>query len=235
MKLQDYIAVLRKRWWVIALTACVAAVAAYGVSKLQPRIYTSQAVYLFIANQADNGLNITLRDTMNSYKESVQQPDVLEQISQNLHLDVSGERLLQDVDMQTLPDEQKLIIQVDNKLPDKAQQIADAVGTRVQEEVNRRNALFEGTSRIFVQPIQKARLPTAPSSPNTRINVLAGFILGLVLGLLLTFVLEFLDDTIKDSADVERFVGLTMLGAIPTVEARRETRTENREPRAKTA
>lgn len=235
MKLQDYVSVLRKRWWVIALTAVVAAVAAYGVSKLQPRIYRSQAVYLFIANQADNGLNITLRDTMNSYKESVQQPDVLEQISQELQLDVSGERLMQDVDMQALPDEQKLVIEVDNRLPDQAQRIADAVGRRVEGEVNRRNALFEGTSRIFVQPIQKARLPSAPYSPNTRINVLAGLILGLVLGLLLAFVLEFLDDTIKSSADVERFVGLTMLGAIPTVEARREARGERPEARPKAA
>jgi capsular polysaccharide biosynthesis protein len=220
MKLQDYIAVLRKRWWVIVLTACVAAVVAYGVSKLQPRIYTSQAVYLFIANQADNGLNITLRDTMNSYKESVQQPDVLEQISQQLQLDISGERLMEDVDMQALPDEQKLIIEVENRIPDQAQRIAEAIGQRVEEEVNRRNALFEGTSRIYVQPIQKARFPTGPSSPNTKINVLAGLILGLVVGLLLAFVLEFLDDTLKTSDDVERFVGLTMLGAIPTVEGR---------------
>lgn len=220
MKLQDYIAVLRKRWWVIVLTACVAAVVAYGVSKLQPRIYTSQAVYLFIANQADNGLNITLRDTMNSYKESVQQPDVLEQISQQLQLDISGERLMEDVDMQALPDEQKLIIEVENRIPDQAQRIAEAIGQRVEEEVNRRNALFEGTSRIYVQVIQKARYPTAPSSPQTKINVLAGLILGLVIGLLLAFVLEFLDDTLKTGEDVERFVGLTLLGAIPTVEGR---------------
>lgn len=220
MKLQDYIAVLRKRWWVIVLTACVAAVVAYGVSKLQPRIYTSQAVYLFIANQADNGLNITLRDTMNSYKESVQQPDVLEQISQQLQLDISGERLMEDVDMQALPDEQKLIIEVENRIPDQAQRIAEAIGQQVEQEVNRRNSLFEGTSRIYVQPIQKARYPTGTSSPNTKINVLAGLILGLVVGLLLAFVLEFLDDTLKTSDDVERFVGLTMLGAIPTVEGR---------------
>src|SRR5690606_15650364 len=96
----------------------------------------------------------------------------------------------------------------------------EAIGQRVEEEVNRRNALFEGTSRIYVQAIQKARYPTGPSSPNTRINVLAGLILGLVVGLLLAFVLEFLDDTLKTSDDVERSVGLTVLGAIPAVEGR---------------
>jgi capsular polysaccharide biosynthesis protein len=54
--------------------------------------------------------------------------------------------------------------------------------------------------------------------PNTRVNVLAGAILGLIVGLLLAFVLEYLDDTLKSSADVERFVGLTTLGAIPVAE-----------------
>lgn len=51
--------------------------------------------------------------------------------------------------------------------------------------------------------------------PNTRINVLAGAILGLIVGLLLAFVLEYLDDTLKSSIDVERFVNLPTLGAIP--------------------
>ena len=44
-------------------------------------------------------------------------------------------------------------------------------------------------------------------------------VLASVLGVLLAFVLDFLDDTLKSSADVERFVGLTTLGAIPTVES----------------
>jgi capsular polysaccharide biosynthesis protein len=48
--------------------------------------------------------------------------------------------------------------------------------------------------------------------------VLAGALLGLVLGILLAYVLEYLDDTLKNTGDVERFVGLTTLGAIPTVD-----------------
>lgn len=218
MKLQDYISVLTKRWWVIALTALVAVIVAYGVSKVTPKEYRAETTYLFTGSRLDNGLTITLQNTMNSYKESVLQPDPLEQISQDLHVDMSGEQLLQDVDMQALPDQQKMLIQVDNRIPEKAQQIANAVGKSLEAEVNRRNALFEGTDKINVQQIQQARLPAAPFRPNTRINVLAGAVLGLVLGLLLAFVLEFRDDTVKTSSDVERFVGLTMVGAIPTVE-----------------
>jgi len=216
MQLQDYIAVLTKRWWVIGLTVFAATVAAYGVSKLQPQIYRAQTVYLAIANRPDNGLNIVLRNTMNSYRELVLQPDALSQISRQLQLDVSGERLMQDVFVQPRPDDQKIVIEVDHAFQPQAMTIAGAVGQRLEEEVNRINAGLEGTDRINVTQIQSPRIISV--SPNTRINVLAGAILGLVVGVLLAFVLEFLDDTLKTSADVERFVGVTTLGSIPTVE-----------------
>jgi capsular polysaccharide biosynthesis protein len=216
MQLTDYVNVLIKRWWVVALTLLAAAVAAYGVSKLLPQTFRAQAVYLAFANQADNGLNIVLRNSMNSYRELVLQPDVLDQISQQLGLDVSGERWMEDVNIQPRPDEQKIVIEVDAPTLDQSMAMADAVGARIVAEVNRINATLEGTARINVQQIQRARLVSI--SPNTRVNVLAGALLGLIVGVLLVFVLEYLDDTLKSSADVERFVGLTTIGAIPTVE-----------------
>ncbi|PDV99113.1 YveK family protein [Candidatus Chloroploca asiatica] len=216
MQLRDYGLVLAKRWWVVVLTLVAAAVAAYGVSKLIPQTFRSQAVYLALANQADNGLNIVLRNSMNSYRELVMQPDVLDQISQEIGLDISGERWMRDVNIQPRPDEQKIIIEVDAPTLDQSMAMADAVGNRLVAEVNRINATLEGTARINVQRIQQARLTAI--QPNTRINVLAGALLGLMLGVLLAYVLEYLDDTLKSSSDVERFVGLTTLGAIPTVE-----------------
>lgn len=216
MQLRDYINVLIKRWWVIALTAFAAVVAAYGVSKLIPQTFRTQAVYLALANQADNGLNIVLRNSMNSYRELVLQPSVLDQISQQQGLDISGERWMADVNIQPRPDEQKIVIEVDAPRLDQSQMMADAVGERIVAEVNRINATLEGTARINVQRIQPARLIAI--QPNTRINMLAGAILGLIIGILLAYILEYLDDTLKNTVDVERFVGLTTLGAIPMSE-----------------
>jgi capsular polysaccharide biosynthesis protein len=123
---------------------------------------------------------------------------------------------MEDVNIQPRPDEQKIVIEVDAPTLDQSMAMADAVGARIVAEVNRINATLEGTARINVQQIQRARLVSI--SPNTRVNVLAGALLGLIVGVLLVFVLEYLDDTLKSSADVERFVGLTTIGAIPTVE-----------------
>lgn len=218
MPLQDYAAVLLKRWWVVAATCIVAALVAFGVSKLLPHTFRMQAVYLAVANRADNGLNIVLRNTMNSYSELVLQPDALEQISRQLQLDRSGEQLLRYVRVQPRPDEQKMVIEVDYPSAGQAQALAEAVGDRLEQEVSRLNASQEGTDRINVTRIQRARLVAI--QPNTRINVLAGLILGLVLGILLAYILEFLDDTLKSTADIERITGLSALGAIPAAEAR---------------
>ncbi|WP_298815713.1 YveK family protein [Chloroflexus sp.] len=216
MEIRDYVNVLVKRWWVIALTAIAAVASAYAISKLLPQTFRSQAVYLALANQADNGLNIVLRNSMNSYRELVMQPSVLDQISQQIGLDISGERLMEDVNIQPRPDEQKIVIEVDLPRLDQSQALADAVGERIVAEVNRINATLEGTARINVTRIQPARL--VEIRPNTRINMLAGAILGLVIGIVLAFALEYLDDTLKTSEDVERFVGLPTLGAIPLAE-----------------
>ena len=213
MPLRDYATVLLKRWWVIALAVLAATLAAYGVSKVIPKTYRSQAVYLALANQADNGLNIVLRNSMNSYRELVLQPDVLDQISQGIGLDISGEAWMQDVNIQPRPDEQKMIIEVDAPTLEQSMAMADAVGERIVAEVNRINATLEGTARINVQRIQQAR--QIAIQPNTRINVMAGALLGLMVGILLAFGLEYVDDTLKNSRDVERFVGLTTIGAIP--------------------
>ncbi len=218
MQIREYWAVLVKRWWVIALTVVAAAASAYVVSKLIPPTYRAQTVYLVVANRPDNGLNIVLRSTMNSYRELVLQPDALEAVSQQLQLDVSGERLLRDVYIQPRPDDQKILIEADHRMLATAQQIAGAVGVRLEQEVTRLNANVEGTDRINVTRIQQPRLVRV--QPNTRINVLAGAFLGLVIGFLLAFILEYLDDTLKNSSDVERFVGLTTLGAIPVGESK---------------
>jgi capsular polysaccharide biosynthesis protein len=219
MQLRDYVFVLIKRWWVVALTLLAAAVAAYGVSKLMPSTFRAQTEYAVIANRADNGLNIVLRNSMNIYRELLLQPDVLEDISQQLQLDIPGERLLKDVYIQPQPDNLKIVIEVDHRSLAQAQAIAGALGQRLETEVARMNANLEGTDRINVTRIQQARL--VGIQPNTRINVMAGAILGLVLGVLLAFVLEYLDDTLKSSGDVERFTGLTTLGVIPTAELSR--------------
>ena len=55
--------------------------------------------------------------------------------------------------------------------------------------------------------------------PQTRVFLLSGLLLGLVLGVLLAFARDYLDDSLKTIEDVERYLGLPTLAAIPRVPA----------------
>ena len=223
MLLSDYVNVIRRRWWVILLTAFVAAASGYAFGKLQfylgGALYRSEATYQVVANQLDNGLYIVLQNKMNSYRNLALAPKELDKISQQLKLDRDADWLLnKHVAIQVLPDEQKMVIQVTYPDPSVAPVLADAIGANMVGLVAAQNASLEGSSRINVVEIQSARPPVLSWPPRAAVTVPAGLLLGLVLGLLLAFVLEALDNSLKSAADVERFVGLTTLGSIPTAE-----------------
>jgi capsular polysaccharide biosynthesis protein len=222
MRLTDYANVLRRRWWVILLVAFSAAVAAYIFSKVVTPIYRSEATYLVVPNRNDNGLSIVLQNNMNMYRDMALAPKELEKISAQLKLDRSADWLLQFVRVQPRPEDRKMIVQVDYpEEPDMAPRVANAIGANMIGLVSSLNDNLEGTDKINIRELQPAR-PAYQQRPQTKINVAAGGLLGLVLGLLLVFVLEALDNTLKTPADVERFVGLTTLGAIPTADEHRK-------------
>jgi len=66
-----------------------------------------------------------------------------------------------------------------------------------------------------VSIVDRATAPQDPIKPNKKMNVLIAFMVGLMISVGLAFVLEFLDNTIKTNKDVEKILGLPVLGMIP--------------------
>lgn len=225
MQLIDYVTILRRRWWVILLVAFVAVVSAYIFSKrFQSPVYRAEAYYSVGTNRLDASLTQVMQSSMNNIRDSTLAKSQLEKVSNDLQLDRSADWLLKDVvSMQALPADQKLIVRVDYPNDaDTAVKLANAIGQNMIALQTTRNAQTEGTDKIYVSVQDPARF-IGMVKPNTKINVLAGGILGLILGLLLAFAVEAMDNSLKTPQDVERFVGLPMLGAIPTVGNQRPT------------
>jgi capsular polysaccharide biosynthesis protein len=222
MQLSDYAIILRRRWWIILLTAFVAAASGYAFSKVAFRLgalYRTEATYRVVANQLDLGLANVLENNMNSYRDLALATNELDKISAQLHLDRDADWLLnKHVAIQALPDEQKMIVQVTYPDPEVAPRLANAIGDNMVALVAAENAALEGTNRISLRLTQAARPARLYWPPRGSITAAAGLVLGLILGLSLAVILEALDNSLKTPADVERFVGLTTLGSIPTVE-----------------
>lgn len=58
-------------------------------------------------------------------------------------------------------------------------------------------------------------IPDKPIKPNKLLNILIAFVAGLMASLGLVFLLEYLDNTVKTSSDIEKLLGIPVLGIIP--------------------
>lgn len=87
-----------------------------------------------------------------------------------------------------------------------------------------------GANNVFV--VDRAALPTSPSSPNLKRTLLIAFALGLGLGLGTAYLLETLDDTIRTPEDIERLMGLPTLGIIPKVSSAGALEADLADPRS---
>jgi polysaccharide biosynthesis transport protein len=103
--------------------------------------------------------------------------------------------------------------------------------TRLEREVESNRQLYDlfqqrfketsasgGVQNANARVVEKAQVPGSPVFPNKRRTTLVGVLLGLALGVALAFLLDHLDNTLKGTDDVERRLGLPVLGLLPRLE-----------------
>jgi len=213
VQLQDYVAVLRKNWRLILLTAVVTTVSAVVFAKLQQPVYRSSAV-IEITGRLDYGTGLAINNQLRQTANRLQTLNMASEVDRRYQFDLGAERLLEKIHTQAFPDTVSIQIDVDDTEPNRAQQIARGFAVVF---VERETASQEGLPQQERRIVNMLDEPKPPRLywPQTRVFLLAGLILGLVLGVLLAFARDFLDDSLKTSDDVERYLGLTTLGTIP--------------------
>lgn len=78
-----------------------------------------------------------------------------------------------------------------------------------------------GANNISV--VDPALVPYQKHKPNTRLNLALGLVAGLFLGMVIAFLIEFIDDRVKSSSDLERLLGLPLLGITPALKGKNIT------------
>jgi capsular polysaccharide biosynthesis protein len=107
-----------------------------------------------------------------------------------------------------------LDITIDDTDPNRARDIALVWAQQFIQVHQAEMAPKDPQDRIEITMLDKP-IPGTIYFPKTKQYVLGAGALGIVVGAVLAFLLEYLDDTLKTSEDVERYTGLTLLGAIP--------------------
>jgi len=213
MEFREYRVVLRRRWWVVALTAMVAVAAAYILARTQSPVYRS-SVRLEVTGRIDYGQVLAIDKLLRQTAARVKTTAVAEAVDQRLRLGLGPDALLGKIHAQAYSDVLHIQVDIDDVIPERAERIAASVAEVVQERQLALMASVPQQERIGLALLDRPA-PGQLIWPQTRQMMTAAGILGLVAGVLLAFVAEYLDDTIKTPDEVKRYLGLDVLGGFP--------------------
>ena len=211
--------VLRRRWRSVAVVTVIGLLATSVLSLLATPVYTARASLFFsldigkTVNEIQQGATFT-REQMSSYASLATTPAVLGPVISSIGLDdASANALAGQVSVSAPNGTVILDVEVSDTSPELAAALANAVAESLTDVVEGIGPL-DDQSRPTVRGavIEPAVTPGYASSPNTRLNVLAGFIGGLLLGVVLAFVREALDTRVRGPRELKLVTDAPVLG-----------------------
>lgn len=222
MDIRDYALVLRKRWRLITMCLLLAVAAALAATLATAPTYRASA-QLFVSTATGADSNVAglqqggqfAQQRVKSYADIVDSPPVTEAVIRELGLEVSTQRLADQISASAPLDTVLINVDVTDELPARAQLIANSVAERftaVASELERP----EGgqTSPVKVSVVRPADLPEAPVAPRPVLNLMLGLLAGLAVGVGAAVLRETLDTSLKGAQEVQTALDLPTLGLI---------------------
>ena len=204
--LGELFSVLWNKIYIIILAGIVLAFAAFAYTQLliTPKYTSTTSMYMLMKTEGSTGLTTSDLQTgtqlTQDYMELTKSRSVLEKVISTLNLDMSVEELSNSVTTANKENTRIMTIQVENEDPELAREIADALRETASD-------MIENIMDIdAVNTIEKANLPTSPSSPSVMKNTAIGAMLGILLSAGIIILIFILDDTVKTPDDVENYL-----------------------------
>lgn len=212
---------LWKRKLTIVVVALLTAAAAFGYSAYlaEPEYQSTSRVYV-VNRQNEQSSALTNTDLqagaylVHDYREIILSQRVMEETVTRLGLEMTPEAFARKVRVAVPQDTRILSMTVTDADAEQAALMANA--WRVVA-VNRIQDMAPGSA---VETLDEAQVPSSPSSPKVRQNVMLGFLGGGALAAVVALLIEVLDDRVRRPEHVEDTLGLPLLGVIPDLTRR---------------
>lgn len=215
--LKELVIELLDNWKLIILSTVLAATIAFCVSKfiLVPQYESTSKLYVLtkstsITSLADlqTGTSLT-----NDYVVVVAGRPVLEQVIENLKLPENYEELGDKITVNVPTNSRIIEISVTDPNPDRAKAIADEMASVSSDFIAAKMDQDPPTT------IQKGYADGKPVSPSIPKNTVIGALLGALLAMAIVIISYLLNDSIMTGEDIEKKLGLNVLGTLPLEES----------------
>lgn len=207
INIKKLIYVIRKRIWIVVVLSILFAVlgGVYSMFFTKP-LYESSSRLIVNAEP----------ELMNTLMVMIEEPSFLEFVIIDLELDMTPEKLSEQVYAESIEGSSIVKISVVDANPLMAKKIADATANVFQKEIPK---LLEFKD---ISIFSEAKQSSNPINDDHETKIMLGFIVGLIAGVGLIFLVNFFDDTIKSEREAELLLNLPVFGSISKVEARQK-------------
>ena len=211
--LMELLFVYSKNAWLIILAAVIGCLGSGLFSKfiIKPEYTSTSMVYVLskettLTSLADLQIGSQLTK---DYSVMITSRPVLMQVIEKLNLELSYEELKGVVKVSNPADTRILNMSVTDPNPKRAKAIVD--------EVAKASSDYIGDIMEMIPPkiIEEGVVSDQPSSPNVKRNAAMGGIIMVLLALIFLSARVILNDTIRSEDDVVRYLGISVLAAIP--------------------
>lgn len=216
--LMEVLHVMLSRFWLILFSGILVGICALIYTKATTTpVYTSSTKMYILSKTEDsaavNSSDMSLSATLaNDYAQLIKDRTVMESVVSELGLSMSAEALASRVNV-TLPNSGRIVtISVSDPDPYMASKLANQVrdmgAMHIQEVMD--------TGAINV--VEEANIPKTQTLGSYKRNGMMGALAGMVIAMAIIFIRFMMNDTIRRPEDVERYLGVSVLGSIPMME-----------------
>ena len=209
---------LKKRWILIVSITLVATLISGVLSffVIKPTYETSTKVFIGKEESNVEGYNTNdiqmYQKLLQTYAETIKTNEVIQAAIKNTNTNLTVEEVKKSLTVTPISDTQILQIKYQNKNP----QVAKRILGNITDEfiILAKELVPNGNVRV----IEAVQLPENPVAPNKKMNIAIAFLLGLMVSIGLVFLLEYIDNTFKSKENLEKELGIPVIGLIPSSE-----------------
>ena len=214
--LVDLIFMFIRRWKVIVLITIPVVILGFFFASTRPSVYKADTTLIVSSGMQTVGLensDIAMNQKLVvTYSEIAKSRDVLRRVISKYDLQESPETLANKISVSPVSDTELIKLTYACHDP----KLAEAVTNELAEEFIKKVGQVMRVRNVSV--VERAIEPSHPLPKRRGIILLASVILGGVLGMGVAFLIEFLHKKLRKSSDIEKILGVQMLGMIPEIE-----------------
>ena len=213
--LQDIFVSLKRYFMLIVLTTLIFTLGAWVYTQyfITPLYRTQVSMCVFASQRTDDGVTTGELNAdasiARTYCLLLTSQTVLQAVSDELNGEISAPAIGELIS--TGASAQVIYVTVISTDPALAVRVGNAILDAAPE------ALSSVARAGELIPLDRAVMPTAPSSPNISSNVTIGFLVGLLLSCAVVILITLLDTTIWREEDLEHSFRIPVLGSVPSM------------------